>query len=72
MQQCHSQLLFNEGKIFAGKEPEKLKTLQIYRSDLKIHAFVFLDSRFRGNDSVGRGVAEKTENLKHDGYNCKE
>ena len=43
-------------------------TVDLYRSGLKVHAFVFLDSRFRGNDSTGRAAAEKTENLKHDRY----
>ena len=52
-------------------EPFLILSLQLYRSGLKIHAFVFLDSRFRGNDSTGNEAAEKTENLKHDGYICK-
>ena len=54
-----------------GFKPFLILSLRLYRSGLKIHAFFFLDSRFRGNDSTGRVAGEKTENLKHDRYICK-
>ena len=58
------------------KKPENSNTMDIYWFYLKIHGLDRLDSRptlsrgqaFRGNDSVGREVAEKTGKLKHDGY----